>query len=373
MRILQVCLTAGKGGLELYAIRAADELRDRGYECEILAAPGSFVEYQCRGRGIPVITLSIRNRVLPLIAAARLARLLRFAKYDVVHVHATKDLNVCVLARRLGVSGTKFVHTRHMELTRGKHDPYHRFIYSGLDRILVITAELRESARKHLPNSHIELLYPGVPCRGAPPESACAAVRGKHTGGFVVGLVGRIESAKGQHVLVEAVRILRARGVPVAAVLIGHIMDLSYFHRIESAVREGGLQEWVSYAGAHDDPPSIMSCFDAVVLLTLCETFGLVLPEAMRAGVPVVGTDAGGVKEIIEQEVSGLRVPSNDPAALADALGRLWGDVELRRQLADAGKQRADNLFSDEHHYARLERLYGELKREMAAGEHLRC
>lgn len=351
-------MTAGKGGLELYAVRAAEELRARGHICHVLAAPGSFVESQCRRRGIPVLLLRIANRVLPLLAAVRLARLLRTNNYDVVHVHATKDLNVCALARRLGVRGTKFVHTRHMELTRAKHDPYHRFIYSSLDRILVITEQLRGSARRFLPNPNIELLYPGVPRREPPSVAVCATVRGDLASCFVVGLIGRIEFAKGQHVLVEAVRLLRARGIPAAAVMIGHVMDTRYHAQLEATVRDNALHDWVRYLGAHDDPPSIVGCFDVVVLLTECETFGLVLPEAMRAGVPVVGTDAGGVKEIIQHEKSGLRIPAGDGEALAEALARLWSDAELRRRLAEAGRQRADRMFSDEHHYAELEKVY---------------
>ena len=97
--------------------------------------------------------------------------------------------------------------------------------------------------------------------------------------------------------------------------------------------------------------------FDVVVLLTYCETFGLVLVEAMRAGVAVIGTDAGGVPEIIEHNKTGLLIPPGDTGTLADELVKLYDDADLKSRLARAGKNRADREFNSELHFNKLEQL----------------
>ncbi len=97
-----------------------------------------------------------------------------------------------------------------------------------------------------------------------------------------------------------------------------------------------------------------MSAFDVVVLATKQETFGLVLIEAMRNGVAVIGTNAGGVPEIIDDGKTGLLIEPDDAAGLEQCLLRLIQDAQLRESLAKVGKQKADQMFSQEQHYNRL-------------------
>ena len=101
-----------------------------------------------------------------------------------------------------------------------------------------------------------------------------------------------------------------------------------------------------------------MPAFDVVVLATEMETFGLVLIEAMRSGVAVVGSNAGGVPEIIEDGVSGLLFEPGNAADLAAKLRRYCMDRDLRRRLAAAGKARADSLFALERHYQDLKQMF---------------
>ena len=101
-----------------------------------------------------------------------------------------------------------------------------------------------------------------------------------------------------------------------------------------------------------------MPCFDAVVLATKCETFGLVLPEAMRAGVTVIGSNCGGVPEIIKHEKTGLLFESEDVADLTKQLSKIVLDQDFCKKLAKAGKEDADKRFSEEKHFERLLELF---------------
>ena len=122
-------------------------------------------------------------------------------------------------------------------------------------------------------------------------------------------------------------------------------------------IENSKLGSHIQFTGFVTQPARKMACFDLLVLTTYCETFGLVLVEAMRAGVAVIGTNAGGVPEIIEHEKTGLLIPAGNSDALADALSRLYDDVGLRQELALSGKRRADIKFNDEMHFNKLENL----------------
>jgi glycosyltransferase involved in cell wall biosynthesis len=102
---------------------------------------------------------------------------------------------------------------------------------------------------------------------------------------------------------------------------------------------------------------AIMPCFQVIVLTTHEETFGLVMAEAMRCGVAVIGSRAGGVKEIIDEGISGLMFESGNLVELADALQSLYTDVAKREKLAREGKAKADRMFDQDMHFIQLMQL----------------
>ncbi len=177
----------------------------------------------------------------------------------------------------------------------------------------------------------------------------------------LIGLVGRIEPNKGQHLLIEALDQLRSAGVTAQATLIGAIRDPRYYQQLEQQIAQRGLSHLFTYYGTHPDPITLMAAFDLVVLTSEVETFGLVLIEAMRAGVAVVGSRAGGVPEIIEEGVSGLLFKPNCSADLAAQLQRLLTDPRLRQQLAATGERIATARFGVESHYRALLDHYRQL------------
>ena len=106
----------------------------------------------------------------------------------------------------------------------------------------------------------------------------------------------------------------------------------------------------------------LMDC-DAFVLPSLSEARPRSIIEAMCLGLPVIATAVGGIPTLVEPEVTGILVVPADPDALATALDRLASSAELRRQLGEAGRQRAEAEFRPE----RTARRYVELYRELAS------
>ncbi|HEB58135.1 MAG TPA: glycosyltransferase family 1 protein [Gammaproteobacteria bacterium] len=362
MKILELCLSRGFGGLELYVDKVARHFASTAHDCLAVVYPDTLLDKRLREAGSVPHYLRVRNRHLPLLAARKLAKLIDANGIDVIHMHWGKDLPLAVLARRFARRPVRLIYTRQMAITRPKFDVFHRFLYRHVDSYVCITRKLQEDARGFLPMpaEDVRLLYYGVADPGPVDAETCrrfAAEAGFDEGVFRIGLFGRIEHGKGQHLLLEAVDTLNREGRDIKAVLIGHPMTQAYLDKLLQSARERGLEKHFSHYGFHDNPQSIMGCFDVVVLATYAETFGLVLIEAMRAGTAVVGTNAGGVPEIIRDGETGLLFEPGDAAGLAAALRRLQEDVAFREALAAQGKAFADTQFSEERHFVELEKI----------------
>ena len=363
MNILVLCTSPGLGGLELYAEREWQYLQQAGHECHFVVAGNGRLAQRNRGRSGPVFYLTRQAKFFPFINALKLARYINCHRIDVIHMHWGKELNLASLAKRFSLKlfryRVKLIYTRHMGITRQKKDFVHAFFYRQVDMMLPISKQVEKEAHICLPlaSDQIKLLYLGVAdktvdepdCNGLPERIKQSQFR--------VVLFGRIEYGKGQHVLVEAMALLSNRKLNISATFVGQVIDNDYFEKLKQSVKKQDLEARVSYLDFIDNPMSVMPCFDVLVLLTYCETFGLVLVEAMRAGVAVIGTDAGGVPEIIEHKKTGILIPPGDARALARELTSLYDDADLKNRLARAGKTRADREFNADLHFNKLENL----------------
>ena len=362
MNILELCLSYGFGGLELYVLKSAVKLRQAKSNLRVVVRRNTFLDKKLGEIEIARNYLRARVTVFPIITAWRLAKYIDSNKIDVIHIHWGYDLALAVMAKVFSKKKVKLVYTRQMALTRKKYDPYHNFLYKNVDAYVVIAQALYDAASRYLPlrKGCLHLLYYGVPAPDDGGEYCKKYLTDNdiNPAAFKVAIFGRIEKGKGQHLVVEAVRQLNKEGKQIQLAMIGHIMDANYFDKIENKIKSNGLEKYIHYLGFHDKPTSIMNCFEAVVLASKCETFGLVLPEAMRAGVAVIGSNCGGVPEIIKHEETGLLFESDNAEDLTMQLRKLIDDPELCKKLSKAGKIDADERFSEERHFGKLIEIF---------------
>jgi colanic acid/amylovoran biosynthesis glycosyltransferase len=169
---------------------------------------------------------------------------------------------------------------------------------------------------------------------------------------FRVLTAGSLIEVKGHGFLIDAVRDLKERGVSLRAELAG---DGPLEPSLRARVRELGLEQDVVFLGrvSHDRLVGDMARgkWDAAVLPSVVaasvaqEGIPVFLMEAMACGLPVIGTQAGAVPELLG-EGAGLLVPPADPEALAQALATIMGDPALRTTLAERGRRRIEEAFS---------------------------
>lgn len=129
---------------------------------------------------------------------------------------------------------------------------------------------------------------------------------------------------------------------------------------VETAIKAAGLEERVALLGTRDDVPARLAQAQIFVLPTRREGFPISILEAMRAGLPVVASDVGGIGEAVLGNTTGALVPARDPEALAEALRPLVLDPALRTRQGEAGRRRFVEEFAFPKHLRRIWAVYAE-------------
>lgn len=357
-KICELCLSPDLGGLELYMMRAAHYLQGRCLS--VINEKGKLQEYY-QNSTERYVSLRRRNVLWSWIGARELARIIDDERIDVLHLHWTKDLPLAVTAKLLSKRKPKVVQSRHMTMTRFKNDFYHRFIYKNIDLMLAVTEQVKSQIEKFVPaevRPRIEVLYIGAeqPEVIGPDEQVLRRRQLGLEDAFTVGIVGRIEHPKGQHLVLEAVEKLRAEGVNAKALIVGHAMDEEYLNFLKERYGDVAV-----FTGFTREAQTLMQLCDVVVLATEKETFGLVLIEAMMCGVCVVASRSGGPLEIIDDGINGLLFNTFDSDDLANKLTQLHTDETLRTRFAEAGRVKALEKFESQKQFERMSEIFGEL------------
>jgi L-malate glycosyltransferase len=361
MRIIELCLAKSLGGLELYFERCCNWFHQSPHYCLSITLKGSRLDQRLTQSNIPVINLNSSQKFLSLFNAYKLALLIENHNIDVLHVHHKNDLIIASFSKIFCKKKFALVHSRQMQIPHSKKDVWHKLIYKRIDLFITITEKLRADAIKKIPLAvdKIKTLYYGVRNPDNAAESECKSFFSSGLESkFKIGIFSRFQYLKGQHLVIEAAKILFNKYQDIAYFLVGDVMDQTYFSNLKKALKEHPANDVVHFRKFHPQPLNIMHCFDIILLPSYNETFGLVLAEAMRSGVAVIGTNFGGVTEIIDDNKTGLLFEKNNLQDLVKKIELLYLDEELRKRLALQGKAKADQHFNEEHHFEKLEKLF---------------
>jgi glycosyltransferase involved in cell wall biosynthesis len=301
---------------------------------------------------------SLRQRLasLPLIAAACVfSREAATHQISHVHVHsAGRSAVIAMMAHRLVAVPYSIALSAHLDWWGGGM----RAKLTNADFVLVNARWLRDAIFEtfpEIPRSKVAIAHPGVDIERWTPGTTS-----RDDSSFRLVTVARVHHGKGHDLVIQAVARLRASRRDVQLTIAGGGPATEW---LKSIIGELGLGEAVRFSGSlsEDDVMTLLRASDAFVLASRFEALGVVFMEAMAVGLPVVGTDVGGVSEVITHEYDGVLVPPEDPDAIADAITRLMDDEALRTRFARNARASVVDRF-DSRVGARVfyERLFGE-------------
>jgi glycosyltransferase involved in cell wall biosynthesis len=304
-------------------------------------------------------------------ALRRLLREFRCFRPHIVHTHAAKAGALGRLAAWLSRAPVT-VHTFHGHVLRGYFSPPLTAAFRAVERALA-----RRTTRivALSPAQRADLLAMGIGRPGRvdvvplglelDPLLEAQARRGalrRHLGlppeAKLVGSVARLVPIKDHATLfAAAARVIQADPA-VHLVVAG---DGPLRAHLEALAARGGLAGRTHFLGWWEDLPALYADLDVVALSSRNEGTPVCLLEAMAAGLSVVATRVGGVRDVVRHGETGLLVPAGDPAALAAALASLLADPERRSTLGLAGRRAAYPTYDVKALVARVEAMYREL------------
>ena len=337
---------------------------DAGFEVSTASAPGPYVE-QLREWGIEHVPLRHATRALApqrdIRALAELRAAFRTLRPDIVHTHNPKPgVYGRLAARAAGVPVV--VNTVHgLYAQPGDSWKKRAFVY-GLERLaarcsqaeLVQNPEdLETLASIGVPRHKLRLLGNGVdlhrfvPAADEATRQAVRAELGAGPGDVVVGAVGRLVWEKGYRELFQAAQLVRRR-LPQALFVVAGPADPDKADLVGEADLARAKATGVRFLGLRHDVERLYTGMDIYVLASHREGFPRSAMEAAAAGLPLVATDIRGCREVVTPGLNGRLTLLGDVEALAEAIGELVVDADLRRTLGQASRKKAEAEFDQQ-------------------------
>jgi glycosyltransferase involved in cell wall biosynthesis len=358
-RLLYLVTRAEHGGAQAHVLDLAVGMREQ-FEVEVATGEEGFLTQACRERGIPVhVVPRLQREIEPwndLRALRELLQLMRRIEPDLVHAHTFK-------AGFLGRFAAKYsripcVYTVHMWPFGHAVPLSWRMVAPVCERLAARWCEriitVSELGARNAAQYRIGYASQIVPILNGIAEHPARA-RLDHDRPLSCTMVARFTDFKDHGLLLRAFA-----KVPGEArlKLVGDGTTLSAAKKLAA---ELGIRERVEFKGARGDVPEILAQTDVFVLASKTETLPISILEAMRAGLPVVASDVGGISEEVVDGETGLLVPPGSVEELSSALHRLLADKHLRVAMGRAGRRRFERVFLADTMIDRTQQLYQEV------------
>ena len=371
-RVLLVVATS-TGGVGNHVRAVAAGLVTRGDLVRIVAPAQTVARFAFADTGALVRTVQITDRPRPRADTRAVGALRRLAVgADVVHAHGLRAGALAALAlagRRADPALVVTLHNAAPEgrFTRPAYGLLERLVAARADLVLTVSADLADRMR-HLGARAVEHAHVPAP-PGQPRERDAAQVRRELGVGDrpLVLTVARLAAQKGLPLLLDAALLLAAPraagpgrlGPPTRPPLFAVAGDGPLHDELAGRIEGEDLP--VRLLGRRTDVADLLGAADIFVLPSLWEGQPLVLQEALRAGVPIVATDVGGVRAVVGD--AAVLVPSGDASALVRALTLVLTDTQTAAALRERALRRAAELPTEADVITQLTTAYDRVRR----------
>lgn len=365
-RVLMMIGTLDVGGTEMMVKSLATGLdRRRFYVTVMCLARGGRVAEMLKRDGIRVDVLGISSK-MDVTSVYRLTRFLKQRRFDIVHSFLFYSN---VLARISGrLANTPAIVSGERSTSEWK-SPLYRLIdrlTSVYSTVIVANSNaVRDSLVEdvRIKPDKIRVVYNGIDLRRFDDTADDQKVREQLSLSeekVTVVTVTRLHPEKNPSDFIRAASIVKRKHGNVQFLVVG---DGRLMGELKSMSSELGISDDVIFAGEREDVPGLLKASDIFVLTSLWEGLPVSVLEAMASSLPVVATDVGGTREVIDNGVTGILVPRENPEELAAAIGTLIENPERRKQMGFRGRERVEEYFTLKGMIENIEGLYEHLRK----------
>jgi len=299
--------------------------------------------------GIPVVYFTMR-RGYNLKGIRSIFRFINDQDIKIVHSHGYKSNIFLGLQFKTEFKRISTIHGWSKEYGGLKNKTYEMLDSISLRRFDAVVAVSQSVAtdlrKKGLNGRNITVIHNGLKATNNIDDADIADLRQKYAlseNSFVIGTVGRLVPIKGQAFLIRAMAEV-VKEIKNCHLLIAGEGPLR--NNLQAEIDRLNISHNVQFIGYVHDINIMMATIDLFVLPSLSEGLPISLLEAMAAKIPVVASDAGGIREVVMDGVDGILVPPSDSISLANAIKRLYNNRELLSNIAMHGEMKVRKYFS---------------------------
>src|SRR5215212_1705850 len=371
-QVLQIIGNAIVGGMETYVSNLITRLPSDEFQVTCLCPYESAFTASLRRRGFKVYIAPIKDD--PAWCSIEMAvEVIRQHRIDVIHAHLLNAHTLAGIAGRL--TNTPVVATIHARSLWTQEISVSRL--TGTNLIVVCQDAHAQALAAGIPAEAVTLIPNGVDTEKFTPQRSGAAFRealGVPLEATLVGFVGRLTLEKGPDKFVQTADRIHRQLPDVHFVLVGEgVLE----NQLREMISEMGLTDRVHLAGTHHDTEAVYPAFDLLLQTSRSEAMPLVLLEGMACGCPIIALGVGGVAELIESGTNGILISPGawsyiassypgDWEGVAAAAIDLLGQPARLKQMGQAGRQRAEQVFDIRHTVRKTAAVFQRLVRPAA-------
>ncbi|WP_285766208.1 N-acetyl-alpha-D-glucosaminyl L-malate synthase BshA [Peribacillus sp. SI8-4] len=356
------------GGSGVVATELGKMLAEKGHEIHFISSSLPFrlnkMYHNIYYHQVEVNSYSVfQYPPYDLALASKMAEVVKREKLDILHVHYAIPHAVCaILAKQMSGNEVKIVTTLHgTDITVLGQDPsLTNLIKFGIEQSDVVTAVSDSLVQQTYdlidPKKEIKTVYNFIDERDYHKSNSeyLKDEYGIKDDEKVIIHVSNFRSVKRVKDVIQAFYLTQKK-IPAKLLLVGDGPEVT---TVLSLAKDLGIAESVLFLGKQDNLAELYSISDLLYLLSEKESFGLVLLEAMACGVPCIGTDIGGIPEVIINGETGYICDLGDVATVADKAVGLLSDPDLHERFSEAALKRANTDFHSDTIMSEYEAIY---------------
>jgi len=286
-----------------------------------------------------------------------------------------KDALIVLFVRLFGIKRVFHFHNKGVRINQGRvlDNLLYRLVFKSAD-VILLSKYLYPDVHKYVPENRVHYCPNGIP--GVQVESRKPKVEsksGEHSLAPPVApqilFLSHLIESKGVFMLVEALNIIKERGLSFHCTMIGGEGDVTE-DQMRKKIEKSGLIGYIDVAGKKygEEKQKAFRRADIFVHPTFNDCLPLVLLEAMQNSLPIVSTPEGAISDVIEDGISGFLVPQRDAPALAEKLEVLIKEPDLRHKMGSAGRVKYDSQFTLERFERRMVEILNQVAEKKTSG-----
>jgi len=346
---LTLVITRGTeyGGAQFHVLYLAKYLRKKGIDVNVIVGSIGPISDLLLSQKISIVHIPTLVRKISLIkdlmTVIYLTRYFKRHQYDLVAAHSSKAGLLSAISCRL--AGTPFIFTAHSWPFLQGHTASSNTLYKCMCRIICGLAKKVICVCNHDRNIAVQMkldqpakfsvIHNGIPDRLSSPRIPPTSQPENYT---KVAMISRLNHPKNPELLIRAV----ARVSNLELTIVG---DGPQRTMLDNMTHSLEIDHRVIFVGEADEPSELIENSDIVALISYSEGLPLAILEGMRAGLPILATNVGGIPEIITDGEEGFLVPPDDVQQLTNRLHKLAVDQSLRITMGAKSRKRYIELF----------------------------